>query len=169
MLESAEDWKKELFGFIENYKFPCVAAWDGFHVEFATKLKNHYSFKKWYTINNMGLVSYNKRFLSLTVNAPGSTRDARLLRHAEVYKKIVEGEYIPERSLDLGGNIGEIPLVTVGDSAFPRYTWLLKCFSDTTRDPKEVYYNRMLRSARVGNRKLLRNAKRTLAPYWQTL
>ena len=27
-----EEWNAQLIGFIENYGFPCTAAWDGFHV-----------------------------------------------------------------------------------------------------------------------------------------
>lgn len=33
---------------------------------------------------------------------------------------------------------GEIPFVTVGDSAFPSRIWLMKAFPDTTRDPVEI-------------------------------
>ena len=27
-----EEWQNEIRGFLENYEFPCVGAWDGFHV-----------------------------------------------------------------------------------------------------------------------------------------
>ena len=40
-------------------------------------------------------------------------------------------------------------MVTVGDSAFPRFSWLLKNFPNVTRDPKEKLFNQKLRSARV--------------------
>ena len=36
--------------------------------------------KKRYRVSNMGLVSYNKRFLHTAVGAPGSTHDSRLLK-----------------------------------------------------------------------------------------
>ena len=32
MPENEDEWKEELKGFIENCEFPCVEAWDGFHV-----------------------------------------------------------------------------------------------------------------------------------------
>ena len=44
--ETEEELEKEIRGFIENYEFPCIGAWDGFHVYVSTKLKNYYSFKK---------------------------------------------------------------------------------------------------------------------------
>ena len=41
-----EEWKEELRCFLENWEFPCVAAWDGFHVYISSNLKNFFSFKK---------------------------------------------------------------------------------------------------------------------------
>ena len=43
-----EEWESEVKGFIENYEFPCVGAWDGFHAYVSSKLKSFYSFKKRY-------------------------------------------------------------------------------------------------------------------------
>ena len=37
--ETEDEWKVELKAFIENYAFPCIGAWDGFHVHVATLLK----------------------------------------------------------------------------------------------------------------------------------
>ena len=62
-----DEWQEELKGFIENYGFPCVAAWDGFHIYVSTRLKQFYSFKKRYTVTNMGVVSYSRRFLYAAV------------------------------------------------------------------------------------------------------
>ena len=33
------EWKDELKIFIENYEFPCIETWDGFHVYISSKLK----------------------------------------------------------------------------------------------------------------------------------
>ena len=97
----------------------------------------------------MGLVGYNKRFLDLTVGAPGSTHDARFLRSTGLFKKILRGQGLPNKTINLGDEFGEIPLVTIGDSAFPRFPWLVKGFNSMTVDPKERYYNSKLCSARV--------------------
>ena len=63
-------------GFIQNYKFPCVGAWDGFHVHVACHLKNYFSIESKYTNNGIALIAQNKRFLHLTTGA--GTHDARL-------------------------------------------------------------------------------------------
>ena len=146
--QTEDEWKKELKGFIENYAFPCVGAWDGFHVHVATRLKNHYSFKHEYTISNMGLVDHNKRFLHLTCNALSSTHDARLLRRTKLYQDIQSGQGLPNNFVDLGDGFGEIPLVTIGDTAFPQFPWLVKAFVDT-RDPKIRFYNTKICGARI--------------------
>ena len=125
---SEEKCVQECKSFIENYEFPCVGAWDGFHVNITTHLKNRYSFKNKYTVSIMGLVGHNKHFLHLTTGAPGSTHDARLLRHCSLFRIICNGGGIPNKSVSLG-NAGEIPLITIGDSAFPQLTWLIKTFN----------------------------------------
>ena len=112
----------------------------------------------------MGLIGHNKRFLHLTTGAPGSTHDARLLRHSSLYKDISNGDGIPNKSIDLG-DAGKIPLATVGDSAFPRLSWLIKGFNENTRDPKERYFNKKLCSARV----VTENAYGMLKSRWRLL
>ena len=66
-----EEWQNEIRGFLENYDFPCVGAWDGFHVYINSHLKNYFSFKKRHSMTNLGLIGYNKRFLYTAVGAPG--------------------------------------------------------------------------------------------------
>ena len=38
-LPAEQQWMEELTGFIENYGFPCVGAWDGFHVSIQNSKK----------------------------------------------------------------------------------------------------------------------------------
>ena len=91
MPKGIDEWTDELKNFLKNWQFPCVGAWDGFHVYVSTNLKNFYSFKKRYSITNMALIGYNKRFLWADVGAPGSTHDARLLRTSRIYSDIENG------------------------------------------------------------------------------
>ena len=143
-----EEWEAELKGFLENYEFPCVGAWDGFHVYVSSKLKSYFNFKERYSMSNLGLVSYNKKFLYCAVGAPGSIHDVRMLRNSAIYQKIVIGHAIPDRVIDLGEH-GKIPLVAVGDTAFPKHACLIKVFREDTSDRREKYFNKKLCSARV--------------------
>ena len=87
--------------------------------------------------------------MDLTVNAPGSTHDARLLKFSKFSKKTLQGIGLPNKTVSLGEDLGEIPLVTIGDSAFPRHAWLVKGFNENTVDPRERYFDKKLCSARV--------------------
>ena len=46
-------------------------------------------------------------------------------------------------------NFGEIPLVTTGDSAFPRFSYLIKSYNENTTDKQQKYFNKRLCGARV--------------------
>ena len=86
--KTIEEWKEELKGFTDNYSFLCIGAWYELQVHGATLLKYHNSFKHKYTISNMGLVEYNKRFLHVTCNALVRAHDARLLGLTKVFSEI---------------------------------------------------------------------------------
>lgn len=77
----------------------------------------------------------------------------------------MDGKVLPNKVINLGDNYGEIPLVTIGDSAFPRFPWLLKAYRENTPDEKERYYNTKLHSARV----VTENAYGMLKGRWRIL
>ncbi|XP_022806959.1 protein ALP1-like [Stylophora pistillata] len=145
---NSAEWKQELESFLENWEFPCVGAWDGFHVYVSTKLKNYFSFKKRYSVSSLGFIVSNKRFLWAAVGAPGSTHDSRFLKSCDLYADIRQGRIFPSSVLRTR-EYGDIPFTTVGDSAFPRNTWLMKSYSESTRDPRKRYLNKRLCSGRV--------------------
>ena len=88
--ETDEEWEAEMKGFIENYEFPCVGVWDGFHVPVSTKLKSFYGFKKRYIVSNLDLV------IHAAVVTPGSTHDAGLLRNRSIYEAILDNRAVPQ-------------------------------------------------------------------------
>ena len=44
--ETDKQWEVEVGGSIENYGFPAVGAWYGFHIHVNSQLKASFSFKK---------------------------------------------------------------------------------------------------------------------------
>ena len=58
-----------------------------------------------------------------------------------------------------------MPLVTIGDSAFPRFPCLLQGFSTNTNNSKEKLYNLKFKSARV----VTENAYEMLKSRWRIL
>ena len=99
-------------------------------------------------MNNLALPSYNKRLLYAAVGALGSTHDARMLKESSFFDEVLSGRELPDRKINLD-DFGDIPLVTIRDSAFPRFSRLIKCYNENTRDPQQRYFNKMLCSVRV--------------------
>ena len=79
------------------------------------------------------------------MGAPGSTHDARLLKESSIYSDIINGNVIPDRVVQLD----RTPLVTIGDSAFPQFAWLIKAYNENTRDNQKKYFNKRLCGAQV--------------------
>ena len=90
--EAKAEWGAEVKGFLENYEFPWVSAWNGFHVYVNSNLQSYFGFKKRYSMTNLGLVGFSKRFLYAAIGAPGSTHDARLLKESSIYTAILDGD-----------------------------------------------------------------------------
>ena len=98
------------------------------------------------------------------VGAPGSTHDARLLKSASIYSDIINGLVIRDRKMALG-NFGEIPLVTVEDGAFPRFSWRIKSYNENTTAKQQKYFSKWLCGARV----VTENAYGMLKGPWRIL
>ena len=113
----------------------------------------------------MGLVGYNRRLLNLTVWVPGNTHDARFLRNTGLFKQILNGQSFPDKTVDLRDEYRKIPLAIVGDSAFPRFSWLLKNFNCNTNNERERYYHIKINSTRV----VTENCYGMLKSRWQIL
>ena len=148
---------------MENYDFLCAGAWDGFHVYISLKLKSYFSFKKRYTMTNLGLISYNKRFLYAAVGVLGSTHDARLFRHTSLYKAIISGRAIPDCQLKLG-DFGNVSFFYYWGQRFPKVCLLLKSDNEKTTHPQR-YFNKKLCSAWV----VTENAYGMLKGRWRIL
>ena len=113
------------------------------------KIKKWLQFKHRYSISNMGLIGYNKRFFNLSSGAPGSKYDASFLHHTGLFKQALNAQGLPAKTVDLRDEYGKILLFTIGDSAFPRFSWLLKYFNCNTNDERERYYSIKVINARV--------------------
>ena len=44
---------------------------------------------------------------------------------------------------------GSVPYTTIGDSAFPKHSWLIKAYDEKTKITKEKWFNKYLFKARV--------------------
>ena len=117
-------------------------------------------------MTNLGLVGYNKRFLYAAVGAPVSTHDTRLLKVSLIFHKVLKGDVLPGRVISLG-DLGYVSLVTVGDRAFPRFSWLIKRYNENTRDKEQRYFKKKVTWNKSCYRKCIWNTKREMAYFIQ--
>ena len=99
-------------------------------------------------MTNLDFVGYNKRFSYAAVGVPGSTQDIRLLKESTIFRKILKGSILPDRVISLG-DFGYVPLVTIGDSAFPQFSWRIKWYNENTCGKQQRYFDKRLCGARV--------------------
>ena len=93
-----------------------------------------------------------------------STHDATWSKSASINSHIINGLVVPDRKIALG-NFGEIPLVTVGDSAFPRFSWLIKSYNENNTNKQQKYFNKRL----FGATAVTKNAYGMLKGDWRIL
>ena len=103
-----------------SYSFAAV---DGSHLPIkcpnggAQAMKQYFSFKGFYSVILMVLADAEYRFIWASVGAPGNTNDSTLLQSTDLWRKIIEGDFIPNVAQKIEDV--EIPPLILGDGAFP--------------------------------------------------
>ena len=87
----------------------------------------------------MALVDAEYRFIWASVGAPGNTHDSTLLQSTDLWRKIVEGDFIPNVPQKIEDV--EIPPLILGDGAFPLQTFLMKPHGNAVVPDNKRYFN----------------------------
>ena len=95
----------------------------------------------------MGLVDSNYRFIWGTCGFHGNSHDAIIFQSTKLRSDIREREFLSPIAQDIGGVT--VPLIVLGDSAFPFQTWLMKPYGNAVVTPKQRYFNYRLSRARM--------------------
>lgn len=83
-------------------------------------------------------------FRNILVGIPGSMHDAAVFRQSGLYNN---SELHPRASLKIQGV--DIPLMIVGDPAYPLLPWLMKAYPGPQLTPAQEAFNKHLNSIRV--------------------
>lgn len=144
--EKENDFQQSMETFGKEWQFPyAFAAIDGSHIPIkcprggAQAMKQYFNFKGFYSVVLMALVDAEYRFIWVSVGAPGNTHDSTLLQSTDLWKRIMEGEVIPNIAQNLG-NV-EVPPLILGDGAFPMRTFIVKPHGDAILSDKKRYFN----------------------------
>ena len=119
--------KQVVAGFKDKLGFPqCAGAIDGTHIPIISPQEcpaDYYNRKGWHSIILQGLVDYNGFFMDIYA---GRVHDARVFSNSSLFKKGQEGSLVPTSTEMIGQY--EIPLVILGDPAYPLLKWLMKAY-----------------------------------------
>ena len=102
--------------------------------------------------------------MDINVGWPASVHDARVLANSELFRKGESGELFLQKLRQVIGV--SVPLVILGDPAYPLLQWIMKPYSDNGRLSQLLHlFNYRLSHARVG----AENAFGILKARWRCL
>lgn len=147
-----EGMKEVVDGFKHKWGFPqCAGAVDGTHIPIVSPEEypaDYYNRKGWHSILMQGTVNHLGHFVDVYVGWPGRVHDARVFVNSTLYRKGQNGELLPTLTESIGGV--DVPLVILGDPAYPLLPWLMKAFPDNGRlSSQQKLFNYRLSHARV--------------------
>ena len=127
-------------GAINGTQIPIVKLWKSGAV--------YYNYKGYYSILMQAVVDFRCLFLDIYIGWPGKVHDTHVLVNSKVYQKATSGTLLPDWSIRLGGV--KVPLVLLGDPAYPLLQWLMKAYVESPSTPsQEQLFNYRLSRARM--------------------
>ena len=164
-----EDRLKEIVREFEVlWGFPqTVGAIDGTHIPILKPVEcpsDYYNRKGFYSVIIQGVVDSHGLFIDVNIGWPGKVHDARVLVNSKFYNKCNSGNCFPNWKKRI--NDVDVPLVVLGDPAYPLSSWLMKPFSDTgSLTTEQQHYNYRQSRARM----VVENAYGQLKGRWRCL
>ena len=110
----------------------CIGAIDGSHIPIIAPTENrldYYDRKGHHSVILQAVVDHEYKFLDVCVSWPGSVHNARVFGNSKIYSQCESGSCILNWPRII--NNTTVPLLMLGDPAYPLKTWLMKPFSDT--------------------------------------
>ena len=147
-----DNLKDVVDGFEHKWGFPqCAGAVNGTHIPIVSPEEcpaDYYNRKGWHSVLMQGVVNHLGHFTNVYVGWPGRVYDARVFANSALYMQGQEGTLLPPWNKRIGGK--DVPLVLLGDPAYPLLPWLMKAFPDNGQLTRQQrHFNYRLSSARV--------------------
>ena len=144
--------KNVIDGFKTKHGFPqCAGAVDGTHIPIISPKEcpaDYYNRKGWHSIILQGTVDHEGCFLDIYVGWPGRVHDARVFSNSSLYDRGQTGVLLPDWKEQIAGK--DIPLVILGDPAYPLLSWVMKAFPNNGHlSAEQKKFNYRLSKARV--------------------
>ena len=144
--------KEVVRGFERDHDFPqCAGAVDGTHIPIVSPQEcpaDYYNRKGWHSIIMQGMVNNRGLFLDVYVGWPGRVHDARVFANSSLFLRGQNKTLLPNWEKRISNT--DIPLVILGDPAYPLLDWLMKAFPDNGHlTQQQRKFNYRLSKARV--------------------
>ena len=124
---------------------------DGTHIPIVSPKEcpaDYYNRKGWHSIILQSTVDHAGRFMDVYVGWTGRVHDARVFSNSTLYHKGQSNSLFPSVRESIGGR--NVPLVVLGDPAYPLLTWLMKAFPNNGQlSQQQKHFNYSLSRARV--------------------
>ncbi|CAM4537432.1 unnamed protein product [Lepidochelys kempii] len=125
--------------------FPnCGGAIDGKHIPILgpDHQGSQYINRKWYfSMVPQALADHKGCFTNINVGWLGKVHDARIFRNSGLYEQLQQGIYFPDQKITIGDV--EMPIIILGDSAYPLMPWLMKPYTGTLDSSQELFNYRL--------------------------
>lgn len=164
-----EMWKKVEEGYRNTWNFPnCIGALDGKHVNIRCPINSgsdFYNYKGTYSVILLALVDANYKFIAIDVGSYGRNSDGAVFSNSELGKSLADNSLKIPSGKPLVKEGEKLPMVIVGDEAFPLKPYLLRPYSRqhlTGNEPNKIFNYRLSRARRV-----VENAFGILAARWR--
>ena len=119
-------------GFEHKWEFPqTVGAIDGTHIPIlrpSDSASDYYNRKGYYSILMQAVVEFRGLFMDVNIGWPGKVHDARVFVNSSFFHKANNASLFPDWKRTMGGV--SVPLVVLGDPAYPLLPWLMKPYLD---------------------------------------
>ncbi|KAI8498058.1 hypothetical protein Bbelb_240020 [Branchiostoma belcheri] len=131
-----EPLREIIHGYEQTWGFPqCGGAVDGSHIEVKAPSEGHTDYfnrKGYHSVVLQAVVDHRSRFTDINVGWPGSVHDARILKNSFPFQAAERGTLFPQ---DLSRVINgvTVPVMILGDPAYPLLPWLMKGYVDNGR------------------------------------
>ncbi|CAM5096995.1 unnamed protein product [Natator depressus] len=125
--------------------FPnCGGVIDGMHIAILGPDhpgSQYVNCKGYFTMVLQALVDHKGRFTNINVGWPGKVHDACIFRNSGLFQQLQEGTYFPDQKITIGDV--EMPIVILGDPAYPLMPWLMKPYTGTLDSSQEQFNYRL--------------------------
>ncbi|KAM9143899.1 uncharacterized protein ACDP82_007612 [Pangshura tecta] len=145
---------QEIIDGFEAMGFPnCGGAIDGTHIPILAPdhlAREYINRKGYFSMVLQALVDHRGRFTDINAGRSGKVHDAHIFQNTGLYRKLHSGTFFPDQKIPMGDV--EMPIVILGDPAYPLLPWLMKPYTGKLDSSKERFNNRLSRCRMIVER-----------------